>query len=257
MTVHDVSGKFGKTLAVLFLVAGLFLTGCSGPPDPVLGGKSPTATSTAPPKAPATATPDPIEAARPSTPAPVTDLLITATSLELRDASGTSLSTFDYFQPASELVAGLSTAFGSAPISERYEGGSEVPPGTGYIWSNILPADPKSPGPEGDFVLMDGVPGGTSPHEPNTWVKVSSSTVKGVHISTVDGISVGDDAAEIAARYPDTANPQGSRLDVFVGHVPLPPMDSLSELTFSVWLLAADPLGPITEFRSPSPNWGG
>ena len=250
------SDKFGKTLAALFLVAGLFLTGCSGPPDPVLGGKSLTAASTAPPTAPATATPGPAEAAHPSAPAPVTDLLITATSIELRDASGTTLSTFDYFQPAGELVTGLSTAFGSAPILEHYEGGSEVPPGTQYIWGNILPTDPELPTPEGDFVLMDGVPGGTSRHEPNAWVGVSSSAVNGVHISTVDGISVGDDAAETAARSPDTARPLGSRLDIFVGLVPLPPLDSMSELTFSVWLIAADPLGPITEFRTPSPNWG-
>ncbi|TFD32860.1 hypothetical protein E3T40_12340 [Cryobacterium sp. TMT1-19] len=249
--------KFGKALAALFLIAGLFLTGCSGPPGPVPGGESPTSTATPTATATAKATPGLTEAAHPSAPAPVTDLLITAASIELRDASGTTLSTFDYFQPAGELVAGLSTAFGSAPISEHFEGGSEVPPGTNYTWGDILPTGPESPTPwDGDFVLVDGVPGGTSPHEPNTWVKVSSSAVNGVQISTVDGIAVGDDAAEIAARHPDTARPQGSRFDIFVGLVPLPPLDSLSELTFSVWLIAADPLGPITEFRSPSPNWG-
>lgn len=250
------SDRVGITLAALFSVAGLFLTGCSGPPGSALGGESPTATATAPPTATATATPGPIEAVLPSAPAPVTDLLITATSIELRDASGTTLSTFDYFQPAGELVAGLSTAFGSAPISEHYEGNSEVPPGTRYIWADVRPTDPDSPTPRGDFALMDGEPSGTPPHVPNTWVKVSSSAVNDVHVSTVDGIAVGDDAAEIAARYPDTARPQGTRLDILVGPVPLLPLDSVSGLTFSVWLLAADPLGPITEFRAPSPNWG-
>ena len=136
-------------------------------------------------------------------------------------------------------------------------GGSEVPPGTNYIWSDILLTGPESPTPwDGDFILVDGEPGGASPHEPNTWVKVSSSAVNGVHIRTVDGIAVGDDAAEIAAIHPDTARPHGGRLDIFVGLVPLPPLDSLTEPAFSVWLIAADPLGPISEFRSPSPNWG-
>ena len=248
MAAQRVSEGGGKTLAALFLVTGLFLTGCSGPPGSVLGGESPTTT--------ATATPGPTEAPHPSAPAPVTDLLITATSFELRDASGTTLSTFDYFQPADEVVSGLSRAFGSAPISVRHEGGNEVPSGTNYIWGDVLPTAPESPSPwDGDFVLVDGVPSGT-PSEPNTWVKVSSSAVNGVHISTVDGIAVGDDAAEIAARYPDTARPQGSRLDINVGLVSLPPVGSQSELTFSVWLIAANPLGPITEFRTPSPNWG-
>ncbi|WBM79688.1 hypothetical protein KIV56_15780 [Cryobacterium breve] len=158
------------------------------------------------------------------------------------------MSTFDYFQSASEVVAGLSQALGSAPIVENFEGRNDVPPTTRYQW--------------GGFVLNDPVTGGTPPFSSNTWVRVSAEAVNGVHIGTVDGIAIGDSAAELEARYPDTSFrlPSGgqSELNIGVGFVPLPPSDDSagSARTFSVQLLAPDPLGPITQLTTPSPNWG-
>lgn len=258
MTVHGVSDGFVTTLAAVFLGAGLFLTGCSSPSGPVLSTESPTATATAPPPAPAP--PGPTEVARRSDPAIATDVYISATSIEVRDASGETLATFDYFQPASEVVAGLSTAFGGAPLTEAFESPNmHQPPGTSYTWDHAFPEDPgtdRALSEGGDFVLIDGDTAGTPPFYSNTSVLVSAEAVNGIHISTVDGIAVGDNTAEIAARYPYTAGPQGSRLDIFVGFVPLPPSDETPNPTFSVWLIAADPLGPITEFRTPSSNWG-
>ncbi|TFC85947.1 hypothetical protein E3T28_15745 [Cryobacterium sinapicolor] len=183
-------------------------------------------------------------------PAPeaVTDIFVSATSIELRDASGKTLSTFDYFQPASEVVAGLSQALGSAPILDNFEGRNDVPPTTRYEW--------------GGFLLNDPLTGGMPPFSSNTWVRVSSEAVNGVRISTVDGIAVGDSAADLEARYPDTSfrHPLAgqSELHIGVGFVPLPPSDDYvgSELTFSVQLFARDPLGPITQLTTPSPNWG-
>ena len=255
MTVRGRVAGRGKAFATLVLLAGaLLLSGCAGASNPVTSTLDPPAQPT---QAPATAS------ARPPGPAAVTDILVSATSIEVRDGSGQALAVFDYFQPATELVAGLSTALGTAPTSEHYEGNSEVPPGTRYIWGNVLPADPESertPYPWGDFVLLDGAPDGTPPYDSNTWVMVSAGAVNGVHISTVDGIAVGDNAAELEARYPDTSfrHPLIGQpgLDIVVGSVSLEPFDQMPDPTFSVRLHAADPLGPITGFGAPIPNWG-
>jgi hypothetical protein len=244
MALRSVLGGRGTALTALVpvLVASvLLLTGCAGPSSPVRGSPSRTATpapptSSARPPAPATAT------------ATATDIFVSATSIELRDASGKTQSTFDYFQPASEVVAGLSQALGSAPILVNFEGYNDTPPTTRYKWDG--------------FVLNDPLTGGMPPFSSNTWVRVSAEAVNGVRISTVDGIAVGDSAAELEARYPDTSfrHPLAGQpaLHIGVGFVPLPPSDDSpgSDRTFSVELVAPDPLGPITQLTTPSPNWG-
>lgn len=235
MSLRSVPGGHGTALTALVLVASvLLLTGCAGPSIQVVDAPSRTATPA-----------QPTSSTRPPAPAPVTGIFVSAESIELRDASGNRLSTFDYFQPASEVVAGLSQALGSAPILENLEGHNDVPPSTSYNW--------------GGFVLNDPSTGGTPPYSSNTWVRVSSMAVNGVGISTVDGIAVGDSAAELEARYPDTSFrfPLGG-LNIGVGFVPLPPSDEApgTDRTFSVQLVAPDPLGPITQLTTPSPNWG-
>lgn len=253
MTVHGVSDGFGKTLAALFLGSGLFLTGCSGPSGPV-----PATERGATATAPATATPGPAEAARPSAPATVTDVYISTTSIEVRDASGETLATFDYFQPARELVAGLTTAFGSAPLTETIESNH---PGTSYTWGQFTPGDPgtgQALSTRRDFVLNDEEQAAAPPFYPNTFVVVSAEAVNGIHISTVDGIAVGDNATEIAARYPDTSQLWGTHLDIDVDLVPLPPAAEGppgSGRTLSVRLRAPD-AGLITGLVAPSPNVG-
>ncbi|TFD28358.1 hypothetical protein [Cryobacterium cryoconiti] len=192
----------------------------------------------------------------------MTDLYISATSIDVRDGSGETLATFDYFQPASEVVAGLSAAFGSPPITEDYlSENTEQHPGTRYSWGNTYAKDSGSglnPYTPGDFVFVDEDPVGVPPYLPNTRVLVASDAVNGVHISTIDGIAVGDNAAELAARHPDTAyrSPHDGALDLTVGPVPLPPADWNADPVFSVQVRAPDPLGPITVFVAPSPNWG-
>lgn len=241
MTARGVPGGRGNALAKLVLVTGvLLLTGCSGPSHPVRGTPGPTAT--------------PAASTRPPAQGAMSGLVVSATSIELRDASGKPQSTFDYFQPASEVVAGLSQALGSAPILVNFEGRNDTPPTTRYKWD--------------DFVLNDPLTGGMPPFSSNTWVRVSAEFVNGVRISTVDGIAVGDNAAELEARYPDTSDryPLAGQpaLHIGVGFVPFSPSDTYagyeayagSELTFSVQLFAPDPLGLITQLTTPSPSWG-
>ncbi|TDW30843.1 hypothetical protein [Cryobacterium psychrophilum] len=166
-----------------------------------------------------------------------------------------SQSTFDYFQPPDKLVSALSLVLGSAPTESTW-GEDDKHRGITHAW--------------GDFALLnyDPVVGGEKLNCPNSSFSVAADAVNGVRISTVDGIAVGDNAAEIAARYPDTSwrsapggEPAGEpvELHIGVGHVSLPPCEAArgnSDRTYSVRLDAPDPLGPITEFWVPSADWG-
>lgn len=237
MSVHGVSGRRGAVCAALVLVSTVLLAGCSGQTGAVPGSLSPTAAESAP-----------------SAAATVTDIILGATSTEFRDAAGATVSTFDSFQPPAELVSALSTALGSAPTESPW--GDDTRPGTTYTW--------------GDFALhdYDRVAGGETLNCPTSSFSALTDSVNGVHLSTVDGITVGDDAAELEARYPDTSwrsapldDPQGEavELHISVGHVSLPPCEDANgnaDRTYAVLLDAPDPLGRVTGFWGPAVDSG-
>ncbi|TFD28359.1 hypothetical protein [Cryobacterium cryoconiti] len=240
--------RVGKVLSGAVLVVGaVFLTACSGPAAPIPRTPSPTAT-------PETATATATESAPPAA-ARVTDLVLSSTSIEFRDASGTAQSTFDYFQPPDELVSALTLALGSAPTESTW-GEDDNHPGVTYAWDDFAIHD------------FDRVVNGETLNCPSSSFGVETEALNGVRIRTVDGIAVGDNAAEIAARYPDTSwrsaplgDPKGEpvELHIGVGHVSLPPCEAArgnSDRTYSVRLDAPDPLGPITRFWGPSADWG-
>ncbi|MCI4659321.1 hypothetical protein [Cryobacterium zhongshanensis] len=242
MTVRGALSGNRDVLAVLVLTVGVvLLTGCSGQAGPPSATISPLATTTT-------------ESAQPAA-AKVTNLVLSATSIELQNASGTSVSTFDYFQPPDELVSALTTALGSTPLVGAW-GEDDKHSGITYTW--------------GDFALRDSnrVADGETRNCPNSSFSVAAETVNGIHISTVDGIAVGDNAAELRARYPDSSwtnapadEPQGDsvELHIAVGQVTLPPCEESggnSDRTYSVRLDATDPLGPITGIWGPSADWG-
>lgn len=242
MTVRCVSGGHRQALAALVLAVGVvLLTGCSGQAGPPPGTFSPTATTTT-------------ESAPPAA-AKVANLILSSTSIKFRDASGKALSSFDYFQPPDELVSALTMALGSAPIVSTW-GEDEKHSGITHAW--------------GDFALHDfnRVADGERRNCPNSTFSVLAEAVNGVHISTVDGIAVGDNAAELESRYPDSSwhsaplgDPQGEpvELHIAVGHVSLTPCEESggnSDRTYSVRLDAPDPLGPITGFGVPSVDSG-
>lgn len=228
------------------LLAGCTASSMNATPSPT---KSP---STAPTKTPATPSPAPSTEAAPvpsDSASGAGEVVVTAAAIEVRDVNGDLVASYDYFQPTSDVVAGLTTAFGREATASRKAGGNHTPPSTLHEW--------------GGFQLVDTDTPGSPPYSSNHWVIVSSAAENGVDIRTVGGIAVGDNAAALEAAHAETSDrltvtglPE--RLDIYVGQVPLPEMTpgSGEALTFSVWLIAPDPAGAITEFRAPSPNFG-
>lgn len=231
----------------LSLLAALALGGCTAQAAPAPQPADPTVADPAPTES----TPQTTPASPPSDDASaVSEVVVTATAIELHGEDGALLVSYDYFQPTEEVLVGLEGAFGGMPVSTPYPAGGDQGPGVRHAW--------------GGFTLVDTDLEGQAPYTTNHWVTVSAASANGVKLSTVDGIAVGDDAAALEAEYPESSNRvtvTGSpeRLDIYVGHSPLPDFENGANgtpLTFSVWLIAPDPSGVVEEFRAPSPNFG-
>jgi len=240
MTVRGVWFRRRKTIAAAVLVAGgVLLTGCSGASDSTAGASNPAPTTTVQPTT--TSVPSP-------GPPVVKDLVLDSASIELRDVSGEAVATFDYAQPASEVLPALSAALGGTPISGTW--GDERHPYLSYTWGDLVLRDYD----------RDNWPGELNC--PNSSFQVSAEAVNGVRISTVDDIAVGDNAAELDAQYPNssrlTSGPEGEELRFSLDEVDVPFCSSAggSGWTASVILVAEDPLGPITYFTTPSVDSG-
>jgi hypothetical protein len=230
--------------------AALLLSGCAAGQQPAEPVEPAVTTAPAEPSPTPTPTSSAAPEADPEQQAEADAVLVTAESITVLADDGTLLAAFDYFQPTEQVVDGLTAAFGLTPASERFEGGEgHATPSTVWDWDG--------------FHLNDTDYAGNPPFYPNHWVRVLENDVNGVQIETVDGVRVGDDAAAIEARYPDTssritAGNEPERLDVHLGAVPLPKVGENSDgnYEFSVWLIAEDPNGSISEYRTPSPNFG-
>jgi hypothetical protein len=146
------------------------------------------------------------------TPEPVVALVtLTADTITLIDTNGAAMTTFDYFQPTEELVAGFSAAFGFEPSIEH------VQPYEGWPYSAIEW--------EG-FILRDIEQESDGLYYPNNRITVTTPAVRGIKIETVGGISVGDDPDAIEAANPDAISyGTNSGRDVFIisyGDIPCP-----------------------------------
>ncbi|MGY4856491.1 hypothetical protein [Cryobacterium sp. AP23] len=179
----------------------------------------------------------------------VASVVISAEAITIRSREN-SMDGFSYFVPTADTVDALSTVFGEAPTEGVWAGGIESYPGVTYTW----------PG----FEIIDSdVP--TVPEEqPEYRVSVTAGELNGVVLEAVDGVQVGDSAADLEAAYPDQAtrvsvNGGAERLDVWLGaiNVAQPPVDSETDLqrTFSVRVSAATPSGPIDTIDAPTPNF--
>lgn len=223
------ASRFSAAVASLFLVA-VGVSACSAPvPTPTLA--APTSTPSLSP----TATPEPLAGA----------LFIDAQHIAVMSTSGEPMGSFDYFQDPADVIAALSEYFDASPTSqgvydglpgyEKYEG----EPFTRYSWEGFALDDVDW---ETDGVYYE-----------NYRVEVTAHSINGVTITTVDGISVGDDADAIAEKYGVTALDfaNGSRYYLGIGEVPLPPMVNTDPLSYGISVVG-DAGGAITSISAPS-----
>jgi hypothetical protein len=164
------------TAAALSLM--LALAGCFGPtpaPTPTPDATSPRPTATAAP----TAEPvDPLTS--------VTVLVARPDALELRDASGTVVRSLDYLSAPADAVATLTTAFGSAPVDEAYDGSSHFPPSTAHRWDGFELWEQRYVG------RWEGVVPELSLDRPAFMVLFNAASAGGMELSTVEGRHAGE-----------------------------------------------------------------
>lgn len=161
---------------VLFVAAALVvLAGCT--PATVETAATPTPTATPSP----TLTQEPV-------PVPAT-ITIASTALTLTAADGEVVDSYDYFEDPAEVIAGFTATFGFAPVIEQTATPYEGYPFTTYAWEGFVLRDSEQPS-DGTYYV-------------EYYASTSVRAVRGIVITTVDGISVGDDLAMIAAAHPD------------------------------------------------------
>jgi hypothetical protein len=237
-------GKYRASSGLFLLAGGLavLLTGCAGAGNTGTGGAAEAAATPSATRAPASETPAPAPVVA------VDSLVIRSEGIDLGRTDGTS-ETFSYFDAAQTTIDALTDAFGAAPDVADVVPELEPGPSTTYTWPGVVVTDPDAPA--------------SAPFDPEYWIAVTAPSLNNVDLQTIDGIRVGDPAPALEAAYPDAATRISvgdgpERLDVHVDTVGLPARDGFEagELTFTVWLVAPDPAGAITEFRAPSPNFG-
>lgn len=165
-------------------------------------------------------------------------------------SDGTSWS-LSYFEQTQNAIDALSHAFGAEPTVGVWEGGIESYPGATYTWPGLEIVDSEWPT--------------LAPTSPEYRVTLTAAESHGVSLETVDGVRVGDSAADLESAYPDTATrisvgDTPERLDVLLGTIILPHADDYptmdGQLTFSVHVAANDPSGSVDTIAAPMPNFG-
>ena len=116
----------------------------------------------------------------------VSTIVVRPEALELRDGSGAEVESLGFDDPLADVVASLSVAVGTDPVTKPYEGGLETPAGVSYEWAG--------------FRLLDFQPvDGKFPNQSDFAVFVTAGASGEVGLVTSAGYKVGDPIADIAA----------------------------------------------------------
>lgn len=209
---------------ILVLAAVLALAGCAGTPAAAPTTHAPTAKPTA--TATATATPTPTA----TVPAKIALASISATpdGLTLVGADGSTLAFLDYFQPEDAAVAALTDGLGFAPTQVAKDG----TPNSDNLPSNYFDFE----GLEVHGPPLDGGAG---------WlfrINLVTAAVRGIPVSTTDGLQVGASAPALESAYSAYARRIGSRLLIAIP----------GSTGYATSLFADDPAATITSILVPT-----
>ncbi len=150
------------------LAAAVLLASCASASNAGEAAPTPTASTSAPTPAPT----------------PLVDrIVISGEAITVVADDGTTLASYDYFQPTAEVVVGLAAYLGD-PVDTRVEGGGdESTPATLHDWEGLQ--------------LYDTDQVEEAPYWPNHQVRLNGPMSGDVALATAGGIAVGDAFADI------------------------------------------------------------
>lgn len=215
---------------VPLLAAVLTLSACFGTPSASTTTPPPTSTSTSTKSASAPPTPSPTPSAAPA-PAPkvaLASISATVDAMTLVGTDGSILASLDYFQPKESAVAALTEALGFAPQQLTKDGtpNSDNLPSNYLDFEGLEVLGPASDGTAGWLFRLN----------------ITVAAVRGVPVTTVDGIQAGADAPALEAAYAQYARRIGSRLLIAIP----------GSAGYTASLFADDPNGAITRILVPA-----
>jgi hypothetical protein len=213
---------------VPLLVAVLALSACFGTPTASTTTPPPTSkpTTTATASATPTATPTPAQTVAPKI--ALASISATVDGMTLIGADGSTLVFLDYFQPKETAIAALTDGLGFAPQEFTKEGtpNSDHLPSNYFDFEGLEVLGPASDGTAGWLFRLN----------------IMVAGVRGIPVTTVDGIQAGADAPSLEAAYAQYARRIGTRLLIAVP----------GATGYSVSIFADDPNGTITSILVPA-----
>jgi len=164
-------------------------------------------------------------------------------AFSLVDATGTALESFDYDRPSGAARAALATLFGADPLVNDYSSGKI--PSYSYEWEGVRLADPLGEGSE---------------FSPDWSIIFTAASLGEITFRSVEGTVVGEPAAAVWDRYPDhpeQVDAAGNRhFSISVEETSIGTDDQGNDRTYSVFISAESPDGPITSIAAPYTNFG-
>jgi hypothetical protein len=164
------------TLAVALIAV---LAACSPAPPPVITPNAPQPTASNGPELKPGETPGPTDPERIAG-----TIIISTDAVNVLDTGGSTLSYYVFNSDADAAIAGLTEYFGADPTIGSIEQGTHNRPAVTYSW----------PG----FVLTDWIGGPGIPAGEDFAVAVTSATVGGLPIETLDHVTIGSSATAAA-----------------------------------------------------------
>lgn len=217
------------SVVVIVLSTAALLTACSA--APAIPTTAATPSSTVVPATPTeVASPTPVSAG----PAAV---VIGPEGLEVQDAAGVVLLSVSYGDDLDDVAASLTAVLGARPVVGQDPGHIERHPFETLTWDG----------------LRLGVYGDQTPKFD---VLATGPATGGIEVRTPEGVAIGDDAAVLAATYPDTFESYAPDFDIARG--PAAVIDAAADpvRTFSVAVYVDDAAPEITRIRAPVDSQG-
>ncbi len=159
---------------------------------------------------PAPAPEPPVPAVREADPVPTEDataepavaaIVARPEALELRDAGGAVVATYDYLGDPRAAIDAVTELLGEAPVTEDHPGSSHFPPNTAHRWESLVLWEQRR---DDRWANVE-----YSLFSPRFLVEFTGPSAFGIELTTTQGIHAGEPWPELLAEPGLTTNPSG------------------------------------------------